>query len=152
MIEEYRVIEIEQYDTHSYIHREKMISQKLLMNLSFSNHVILFGLRSMCYFTHLTLHFILWIKGTCGDKFSKIINPKRFFMKMAFHRKSCTIVVNIVAEFELVFKNRKYLFSALQMKRTLSIIVMSLKFRILFLFKKWFEREFLGWNDILFLG
>ena len=29
-------------------------------------------------------------------------------MKMAFHRKSCTIVVNIVAEFKLVFKNRKY--------------------------------------------
>ena len=52
-------------------------------------------------------------------------------MKMAFHRESCAIVLNILVELKLVFKE-SMLFSALLMKRILSIIVLSLNFRIVF--------------------
>ena len=40
-------------------------------------------------------------------KFSKIICPERFFMKMAFYRESCMIVVSIITELKPVFKDRR---------------------------------------------
>ena len=37
------------------------------------------------------------------ENFPKLFVLKDFFMKMALHRESCTIVVNIVAELKPVF-------------------------------------------------
>ena len=65
-------------------------------------------------------------------------------MKMAFHRRNCTIVVKIIAELKTIFKNRRkhVIINALLMKIKLSIIVLPLNSRILFFLKKGLELEF----------
>ena len=64
-------------------------------------------------------------------------------MKMAFHRRSYTTAVNIIAELNPDFKSAgNMLFSALLIKRTLLIIVLSLNFRYCFSDKKGPESEF----------
>ena len=50
--------------------------------------------------------------------------PEIFFMKMTFHRRRYTVVVNIIAQLKLKI-GRSMLFSALLMKGTLSVIVVS---------------------------
>ena len=44
---------------------------------------------------------------TVTEKFLKLLVLKDFFMKMAFHRGSCTIFVSIIAELQPVFKIRR---------------------------------------------
>ena len=100
--------------------------------------------------TRLISHFVPWINSIyTGRKFSKFICPERFFMKMVFHRRSCTLLLNIIVEMKPFFKiGGSILFSALLIKRT-SVIVLSLNFRTLFFWKKSIEWEFQDWNIIL---
>ena len=51
--------------------------------------------------------FVCFFIDYSDQKFFKIICPAIFFMKMAFQRRSCTIVINIIAELKPAFKNRR---------------------------------------------
>ena len=57
--------------------------------------------------TLLTLHFVLWINGTYGDrKFSKIVNTEKFFKDINILQRISTIVANIITELKPIFENR----------------------------------------------
>ena len=52
-------------------------------------------------------------------------------MKMAFHRRSCTTVMNIIAELRPIFKNkRKHVIHSFINENNISIIALSLNVRI----------------------
>ena len=115
------------------------------MNLLVSNHLILLGLRSFSaispVWSYILFHESMAL--TVTENFPKLFVLKDFFMMMAFYGKSSTIVVNITGELKPVFKDGgSMLLSVWQMKRMLSIIVLSLNSRILFFQKKNLNESF----------
>ena len=56
----------------------------------------------------MTLHFVPQINDTYSDRrLSKINCPERFFMKIVFHPRRCTIVVKIIAERKTFLKTTR---------------------------------------------
>ena len=126
------------------------------MNLLVSNHLILLGLRSFSAISPIW-SWILFHESmalTVTENFPKLFVLKDFLWRRPFLEKVVLyIVVNIIAELKQLLKiGGSMLFSALLMKRILSIIVLSLNFRILFFQKKGLEWKFQGWNNIILMA
>ena len=132
-----------------------MIIKRSLIKLSVSNHLILIW--SEILVLSQPFEFLLYSMNQCRLRWQRTFqNQWKTFTKIAFQRRNCTIMAYIIAEIKPVFTYRwHHSISTLIMKKTLSIIVFSLSFRILSFWEKGlienFETEIISFWYLAFV-
>ena len=120
-----------------------------------SNHLILLGLRSICAISPIWSWILFHepMAVTVTGNFPKLLVLKDFLWRWLFIEKVVLWWWILQQNWNQFLKiGGSMLFIAWLMKRILSILVLSLNFRILFFWKRRLEWEFGGWKDIILMA